>query len=86
MSDMTKRLSVRIDEELERKLRKRARAAGVSQSEALREAIRAWAEADEEDEHLSYGERLRRSGLIGCIEDAPPDLSTNPRYMEGFGE
>lgn len=22
---------------------------------------------------------------IGCIKDAPPDLSTNPKYMEGFG-
>jgi predicted transcriptional regulator len=86
MSDVTKRVTVRIDDELERKLMKRARAAGVSQSEALREAIRAWAGADEEAQELSYGERLRRSGLIGCIRDAPPDLSTNPRYMEGFGE
>lgn len=22
----------------------------------------------------------------GCIKDAPPDLSTNPCYMEGYGE
>ena len=22
----------------------------------------------------------------GCITDAPPDLSTNSRYMEGYGE
>ena len=86
MSDMTKRLTVRIDDELERKLIKRARAAGVTPSEALREAIRLWAEADEGGESSSYGERLRRSGLIGCIQDAPEDLSTNPRHMEGFGE
>lgn len=86
MSDMTKRITVRIDDELERKLIERARAAGVSQSEALREAIRSWAEADLEMEDLSYGERLRRSGLIGCLDDAPADLSANPRHMEGFGE
>ncbi len=86
MSDMTKRVTVRVDEELERKLMKRARAAGVSQSEALRLAIRAWAEAQEESEKLTYGEKLRRSGLIGFIKDAPPDLSTDPRHMEGFGE
>ena len=86
MSDMTKRITVRIDDELERKLIERARAAGVSQSEALREAIRSWAEADLETEDLSYGERLRRSGLIGCLDDAPADLSANPRHMEGFGE
>ncbi|MCB1020076.1 MAG: CopG family transcriptional regulator [Acidobacteria bacterium] len=83
---MTKRITVRIDDELERKLIERARAAGVSQSEALREAIRSWAEADLEMEDLSYGERLRRSGLIGCLDDAPADLSANPRHMEGFGE
>lgn len=23
--------------------------------------------------------------FIGCIKDAPNDLSTNPKYMEGFG-
>ena len=29
---------------------------------------------------------LMARGLIGCLEDAPPDLSTNPKYMEGFGQ
>lgn len=24
--------------------------------------------------------------FCGCIKDGPPDLSTNPKYMEGFGE
>lgn len=28
---------------------------------------------------------LVRLGLLGCVTDAPPDLSTNPQYMEGFG-
>ena len=23
--------------------------------------------------------------LVGCLEDGPSDLSTNPSYMEGFG-
>ncbi|MEX2316938.1 MAG: hypothetical protein WD669_07290 [Pirellulales bacterium] len=31
-------------------------------------------------------QRLDKKGLIGCIKGAPPDLSTNPKYMEGFGE
>jgi len=31
-------------------------------------------------------ELLDKAGLIGCIKDAPPDLSTNPKYMEGFGK
>ena len=25
-------------------------------------------------------------GLIGSIRDAPPDWSSNPKYMEGFGK
>jgi hypothetical protein len=29
---------------------------------------------------------LDEAGLIGCIEDGPSDLSTNPKYMEGFGK
>jgi hypothetical protein len=24
-------------------------------------------------------------GIIGIYKDAPPDLSTNPEHMEGFG-
>lgn len=24
--------------------------------------------------------------LAGCLDDLPPDLSINPKYMEGFGE
>jgi hypothetical protein len=26
------------------------------------------------------------SEYAGCLEGGPPDLSTNPKYMEGFGE
>lgn len=29
---------------------------------------------------------LSERGIIGSITDAPPDLSTNPKYMEGFGQ
>ncbi|MBX9787446.1 MAG: hypothetical protein K2Y37_00895 [Pirellulales bacterium] len=34
----------------------------------------------------SVYEALVRLGLLGSIKGAPPDLSTNPKYMEGFGE
>ena len=27
----------------------------------------------------------RRVGLVGVYKDAPSDLSTNPKHMEGFG-
>lgn len=31
-------------------------------------------------------EILSRHGLIGCIEGTPPDLSTNKKYMQGYGQ
>ena len=30
-------------------------------------------------------EILARHGLIGCIAGTPTDLSTNKKYMEGYG-
>lgn len=34
----------------------------------------------------SVYDRLKASGLLGCLQGGPSDLSTNPAYMEGFGE
>jgi xanthine dehydrogenase large subunit len=34
----------------------------------------------------SLEERLVRKGLLGCLTGGPPDLSTNPKHMEGFGQ
>jgi hypothetical protein len=31
-------------------------------------------------------DRLNRKGLLATVEGGPCDLSTNPKYMEGFGE
>jgi hypothetical protein len=33
----------------------------------------------------SFSAAAARLGLVGCIK-GPGDLSTNPSYMEGFGE
>ena len=79
---MGKILTVRLDTDLERKLTQRARAYGLTRSAALREAIRSWVEA----EPVTFGERVRRSGLVGRFDTGIPDLSTNPKHMEGFGE
>jgi len=37
-----------------------------------------------EDE--SFFDAASRLGFIGCIKGTPPDLSTNKKYMEGFGK
>ncbi len=38
------------------------------------------------DEEESFFDAATRLGLIGCVKGGPPDLSTNPKYMEGFGK
>ncbi len=38
------------------------------------------------DGEKSLYDALKDRGIIGSITDAPPDLGTNPRYMEGFGQ
>lgn len=34
----------------------------------------------------TFFELLDEVGLVGCVKGAPPDLSTNPKHMEGFGK
>jgi len=34
---------------------------------------------------VSCLELARSHNLVGCIKDAPKDLSTNKAYMEGYG-
>jgi hypothetical protein len=41
---------------------------------------------DHAEQSPTLFELLDKAGLIGCIKDAPADLSTNPKYMEGFGK
>jgi len=34
---------------------------------------------------ISLHDALAKRGIIGSIKDAPADLGTNSRFMEGFG-
>lgn len=38
------------------------------------------------DDKRTVGERWRERGFVGIIQDAPKDLSTNPKHMKGFGD
>lgn len=44
------------------------------------------AQVEDSSQGPTLYEILDEAGLIGCLEDGPPDLSTNPKYMEGFGK
>ena len=49
----------------------------------LREALEAYSAAHGLTE--SCYDVARRAGVIGIVRDAPADLSTHPKYFEGFG-
>jgi len=65
-----------------------AEQSGKPWSEVLEEALASF----EHGAHRPSGngetvyEVMLRLGLLGAVKDAPPDLSTNPDYMDGFGE
>jgi predicted DNA-binding protein len=77
------RISVRLSPSLNLRLRHRTKLTGKSESVIVREAIEAHlAEAS----HPASAYDLARSlGLVGTAKGLPPDLSTNPKYLRGFG-
>ena len=80
-----KRLTVRLPGELKHALDAESSTTGRSPSEIVRVAL---------SRHLRKRKLRRRTcldvakelGVIGAAKDLPPDLSTNKKYFEGFGE
>ena len=77
------RINVRVDKRLKHDLEAEAREKGVSPSDIMRQVL---------EEHMRQRtpretclDIARRIGIVGVYKDAPPDLSTNPEHMEGFG-
>lgn len=81
-----KTLTIKVPDELARRLEKNAKLRGLSKSEVAREAL-ARELADDSDKAVgefrsAYG--AMKEG-VGCVETGVSDLSTNPKHMEGFG-
>lgn len=74
-----KTITVKVPEELENQLVAAARAHGLSRSEAIRAAIVQWSQG-----HVVTAGELA-TDLCGCF-DGPEDLSTNPLYLQGYGQ
>jgi hypothetical protein len=62
------------------KLERAAKRSGQSKSEVVRTALEQFLKAERPMSALELA-----GDLAGCGE-GPGDLSTNPKYMEGFGE
>ena len=77
------RITIRIEEPLQKRLAKLAKAAGKTESEVVREAL------DDYLPRMRVGptclELFKQAGVIGCVKGGPGDVSTNPKYMAGFG-
>jgi len=77
------RLTIRLSAALRRRLKDTARRNGTRESEIVRGAVERQFAA--EDEELTAYERASKAGLIGVVRGAGRDLSTNPKYFDGFG-
>jgi plasmid stability protein len=82
------RITIRIPETLEQRLRHRARLHGLPESAIIREALESYLlQSAEPQPAIDLAEQ---GGLIGCIGPGPKspakDLSTNRRHFEGFGK
>lgn len=77
--------SIKLTVQQERALREAAEARGVSDSFLVREAL---------ESYLAGPANSTRSGSVadvavrwlGAVDDTPADLSTNPKYLDGFGK
>ena len=79
--DSVKTVSVKLPEPLADWLARRSHKLGRTQSQTIREALERQRKG--EDRPKNCAALLR--GLDGFF-DGPRDLSTNPKYLQGFGE
>lgn len=75
-------ITVKLSHELDSRLKAIVRKRGISKSEVVREAI----------ERMTAAPAAPAPSALDLLGDlcgagsGPADLSTNPKYMEGFGE
>jgi metal-responsive CopG/Arc/MetJ family transcriptional regulator len=77
------RITVRVPKPLAARLKQRSRAEGKTRSELVRIALEKYL-GKAKSGRTAY-DMAKEVGIIGCV-DGLPDLSTNPRYFEGFGK
>lgn len=81
--------TIELTPDQKREIAETAARAGRPWQEVLSDALQSYcprrAVASVQGRQKSFYDRLNDAGLIGMVKDAPPDLSTNPKYMEGFG-
>lgn len=79
-----KTLSFKVPEALDRKLAAVVKRRGVRKSMVVREALSRYLDDASEVRLGSFLDLA--SDLLGCVKNAPADLSSNPRHLAGFGK
>jgi predicted transcriptional regulator len=77
------RFTVRFSLETRRRLQAAARRGRRSESDIVRDAVEMQLAAEERA--LTAYEHAKKAGLIGVAKGKTRDLSTNPKYFDGFG-
>lgn len=81
----TSTISLKVPQKLDRRLARASKAQGLSKSEFIRRAVERT--LDEAQPAKLPPTMLELAGdLVGTVKFGPPDLSTNPKYLEGYGE
>jgi hypothetical protein len=79
----SRRVTVRLDAEMRRRLEMFAGLRDKTPSEVVREALAGYLPSGDQDR--SCYDLAREHGLIGAVRNAPRDLSTNRKRLQGFG-
>lgn len=77
------RISVRFPAELRKRLKAAAHRSGTRESDLVRGAVERQIAA--EDDALTAYDHAKKAGLIGAVQGASRNLSTNRRHFDGFG-
>jgi hypothetical protein len=80
-------ISLKLSEALDAQLTAQAQRRRLSKSELVRRALTAFLQSSEQGgdglQPKSAADLL--ADLVGCCEDGPSDLSSNPAYQSDFG-
>ena len=77
-------LTLKVSAELSARLERASRLRGVSKSEVTRRALEKDLSREKPGKRPSLYERMKDG--FGCFDSGVTDLSTNKKYMEGFGK
>ena len=80
-----KTISLKLPAGLHAKLERAARQNKQSKSDIVRSALEHFLNGQPPKSRRAISALELAGDLVGCAE-GPGDLSTNPKYMEGFGE